>query len=148
MVIYHVSASGLRYTVPTKYVWKEFMSWPVQCGGPREGPNLAFVKWGEDSKSVYLAAEILPHSYCDLMGTFKLYRVALPSGRILKIWDQLQAKKEFWGSLGQELRNAEDDCIGNPASCYVPQYHPECFPKRKDVKLPAYCLEVIKTATD
>lgn len=146
VVVYNVSSSGLCYTVPTKYVWKDFMSWPLRCGGPREGPNLAFVKWGEDSKTIYLAAEILPHSYCDEMGTFKLYRVTLPSGRILRIWDQLSAKKEFWNSLGQELRNAEDDCVRDPFSCYVPYNHPECFPKNQRAKTPAYCKEVIETA--
>lgn len=146
VTIYHVFTSGLRYTVPTKYVEKNFMTWPVRCAGPREGPNLAFVKWGEDSRTVYLAAEILPHSICDEMGTFKLYKVALPSGKILRIWDQLQAKKEFWNSLGQELRGAEDDCIRDPFSCYVPYNHPECFPKNKTGRTPAYCKEVIETA--
>jgi len=152
--VHYVTENGFRVlgpgaeADPTKQVVKDFMSYPISCGGPREEPNLGAVGWGKDSKTLYIAAEILPHSYCDCMGTFRLYKVSLPDGSILGSWSQLQAKRYFWSSLGIELRNADDDCIRDPASCYVPYNHPECFPadERARAKMPFYCSKVLKTA--
>jgi hypothetical protein len=151
--VYYVSQSGLRVSGPrgnvdpTKLVVKDFMNYPILCGGPREEPNVAAVRWGEDSRTLFVAAEILPHSYCDSMGTFRLYKIALPKGRILARWGQLEAKREFWSSLGVELRNADDDCILDPASCYVPNNHAECFPTDEEEKkrMPSYCSKVLET---
>ena len=148
LVVYRVSETGLHMIIPTRYMWKDFLSRPINCGGYREDPNVAAVRWGEDSKSLYVAAEILPHSVCDSMGTFRLYRIALPDGHILATWNQLQAKRQFWSSLGLELRDAEDDCIRDPAVCYVPYNHPECFPKDENKKVPQYCAKVLRTARD
>jgi len=144
VALYYVSSSGIRTVDPTRQVKKDFMHRPVACGGPREEPNLAAVRWGEDSGTLFVAAEIQPHSVCDSMGTFRLYEISLPSGRVLATWDQLRAKREFWNSLGMELRNSDDDCIRDPVSCYVPQNHLECFPKEeKDLStMPAYCPRV------
>jgi hypothetical protein len=57
------------------------------------------------------------------MGTFALYDVLVPSGRILKKYPQLEAKKRFWNLLGSELKNADDDCIRKPSSCFIPALH-------------------------
>ncbi len=144
--LHYVDQSGLRKVDPTKMVKRDFMARPLACGGPREEPNLAVVRWGDDSKSLYIAAEVQPHSVCDSMGTFRLYKVSLSRGRILASWGQLEAKREFWKSLGVELRNAEDDCIRDPVSCYVPYNHPECFPadEKARAKMPSYCSKVLE----
>jgi hypothetical protein len=137
--LHYVGRSGLRNIDPTKIVKRDFMARPLACGGSREEPNLAVVRWGDDSKSLYIAAEVQPHSVCDSMGTFRLYKVSLPRGRILASWGQLEAKRKFWKSLGVELRNAEDDYIRDPVSCYVPYNHPECFPvdEKPGAKMPS-----------
>src|SRR5262249_37204150 len=83
LVVYRVSEAGLTQIVPTQKLVEDFVSRPVNCGVPREEPNVVAVRWGQDSKSLYVAAEILPHSRCDSMGTFRLYKIALPDGRIL-----------------------------------------------------------------
>lgn len=57
------------------------------------------------------------------MGIFWAYEINLPDGEIAKKYSQLEAKKTFWESLGEEHRNAEDECIRDPKSCWVPQLH-------------------------
>jgi len=95
---------------------------PVKCGWP-ELPNVAALKWLVPSQQVLVTAEIIHHSNCDSFGTFKAYAVDLTGPRIIKIYDQLSTKKRFGSDLGCELLQADDKCIQDPVSCYLPGNH-------------------------
>lgn len=122
MVIYYVEKDKLRATEPTGAVTKEFLSHPRVCFEP-EDPNIGAIKWIKDSSEILVAAETLPHSNCDNMGTFRAYTIRLPGDGIVKSYGQIEAKKLFWKHLGTELRTAHDDCILKPGSCDIPQLH-------------------------
>lgn len=115
---------GSRVIEPTAQVTKEFLSHPRTCFEP-EDPNVGAIEWMKDSSEILVAAETLPHSNCDDMGTFRAYIIHLPDGDILKSYGQIEAKKLFWKHMGSELRNADDECILKPGSCYIPQLHPD-----------------------
>ncbi len=70
-----------------------------------------------------MAAEIIGHTICDSYGTFKVYEVALPELKIVRTYDQLEAKRLFQDSLGWEIENAPDNCIRDPKSCWVEGNH-------------------------
>ncbi|HEV2489187.1 MAG TPA: hypothetical protein VGT03_05225 [Candidatus Acidoferrales bacterium] len=122
VLIYY--ANGSRVIEPTNQVTEEFLSHPRSCFSP-EDPNIAAIEWIKDSSEILVAAETLPHSNCDNMGTFRAYMIHLPDGNILRSYGQLEAKKLFWKHMGRELRNADDECIIKPGSCYIPQLHPD-----------------------
>lgn len=122
VVIYYVEKDQLRAIEPTAAVTKEFLSHPRVCFAP-EDPNIGAIKWIKDSSAILVAAETLPHTNCDNMGTFRAYAIHLPDGDIVKGYGQIDAKKLFRKDLGVELRNANDDCILKPGSCDVPQLH-------------------------
>jgi len=115
--------NGSRVIEPTAHVTKEFLSHPRACFDP-EDPNVGAIEWIKDSSEILVAAETLPHSNCDNMGTFRAYIIHLPDGNIIKSYGQIEAKKLFWKHMGSELRNADDDCILKPGSCDIPQLHP------------------------
>jgi hypothetical protein len=135
-LIYYADPSGIRKTEPTRSVQRLYYSHPVACFGPNadnqhprvgppEEPNVGAVAWLGDSTRLLIAAEVPPHSSCDDMGTFRLYDVSLPTGRVLKSYGQIEAKKRFWKDLGMELRDADDDCILKAKSCWSPWLHPD-----------------------
>jgi hypothetical protein len=122
LLVHYVDENGIRTIEPTKQVTRAFLSHPRRCF-ESEDPNIGGIMWIDDSSKLLVAAETLPHSNCDGLGTFRAYDIKLPSGEILKSYGQLDAKKEFWNHLGQELRGADDDCVRNPKSCEIPQLH-------------------------
>src|SRR5713101_4075018 len=101
----------------TDIIEREF-GHPVRCGWP-EPPNVAAVKWLAPSSQLLVVAEIMHHSNCDSFGTFKAYAVDLGEPRIIKMYDQLRAKRLFRSDLGDELLHANDTCIRDPRSCRV-----------------------------
>jgi hypothetical protein len=102
----------------TDIIAKQF-GHPVRCGWP-ELPNIAAVKWLTPSRQLLVASEIIHHSNCDSFGTFKAYAVDLEQEpRITKVYDQLQVKRLFRGDLGEELLQADDNCIREPKSCRI-----------------------------
>lgn len=120
--VYRFTDSAMVMVDPTSAVREDFLATYPRCGSPEE-PNFAAVAWLGDSTRLLIAAQVLPHTNCDSMGTFALYEVAVPTGAIAKKYGQLEAKKRFWEELGDELRNANDDCIRDPRSCWVPILH-------------------------
>jgi hypothetical protein len=90
---------------------------PVKCQS-EEPPNVAGVKWAANSKGLIAAAEIVGHGNCDSDSTFRAYQVSLPEGRIIRSYDQTEAKRLFGGDLGWEIKNAPDRCIRRPTSCW------------------------------
>lgn len=103
-------------------VQREFLRGYPKCSDP-ETPNLFGVAWSGDGQRLLVAAQVLNHSNCDDMGTFRLYEVAVPGGAILRRYSQLEAKAVFYGLLGPDLRAADDACLTHPGSCHVPMLH-------------------------
>ncbi len=120
--IYYPSRDGVRTIDPTRSVRQDFRAHYPKCFSP-ETPNIAGVAWLEGSRRLLVAAQVLPHSNCDAMGTFAAYEVEIPSGNILRKHGQLEAKSRFWELLGPELRRANDACIRDSESCWIPALH-------------------------
>jgi hypothetical protein len=87
---------------------------PVRCAWT-ESPNVAALKWLIPSKELLVAAEIIHHSNCDSFGTFKAYAVDLQTFRVVKVLNQLEAKRLYHDDLGEELLQSDDVCILHPA---------------------------------
>ncbi len=90
----------------------------IVCSWP-EDPNIFGIRWMSGSSRALIAAQTISHSVCDSFGTFRAYEIGVPSGKIIKIYDQILAKRVFWSDLGVILRGADDGCIRNPRSCRV-----------------------------
>lgn len=120
--IYWIESDGFRVGDPAASVKTAYRSQRLVCFEP-EPPNIGVITWLGSSQRILLAAEVPPHSNCDDFGTFKAYMVQLPGGRVLKVYGQIEAKRLFGPSLGQELANANDECFTKPGSCQIPQLH-------------------------
>jgi hypothetical protein len=120
--VYRLSAGRIEKIDLTKAVRRDFQKHYPKCDSPEE-PNIAGVAWSADSTKLLVAAEVLPHSNCDNMGTFNLYTVAVSNGRIIDRIPQLAAKASLYRLLGPELRNAEDRCFLQVRSCWIPALH-------------------------
>ncbi len=119
--VYYPSPEGLGAFDPSVAAKKDFLAHYPKCFNP-EAPNLAGVAWLTASR-ILVAAEVLPHSNCDAMGTFATYEVDLPSGTIARKHGQLESKQRFARLIGPELRNADDECIRHPSSCWIAALH-------------------------
>ncbi len=106
---FYVDKAGVAKVDVAASVLKDFGS-PVQCDVPL-APNTAFVRWGADSSSIFVAAEVVPARFCNCMGTYRLYEVGLPDLKILQTYSQTDAKKKFPSDLGCQLRDADDKCV-------------------------------------
>ena len=124
---YHVSAyrfadANLMKIDPTPAVRRDFQRRYPNCFSP-EQPNIAGIAWSADATRLLVAAEVLPHANCDDMGTFALYAVAVPDGKIIDRIPQVIAKALLHDALGPELRGADDRCLLQPGSCGIPALH-------------------------
>lgn len=90
---------------------------PVRCDYP-EPPNVAGIDWLPNG-NLLAAAETVHHSICDSFGTFKAYEVDPARMRIVREYDQIEAKRRFRALLGWELVDAPDRCVRRPADCRV-----------------------------
>jgi len=90
---------------------------PIRCDYP-EPPNVAGVAW-LPSGNILVAAEIVHHSNCDSYGTFAAYEVNPAGPRIVRAYDQIEAKNRFRLLLGWEIADAPDRCVARPAGCRV-----------------------------
>jgi hypothetical protein len=120
--IYIIEKEGARVEDPTGKVEKRFSSHKLVCFTP-EAPNIGAICWMGSSSRLLLAAEIPPHSNCDNFGTFEAFEVSLPSGRILRTYGQVHARRLFGRNLGSELENSDDGCFLKPKSCRIPALH-------------------------
>jgi hypothetical protein len=124
---YHVSAyrfseGSLIKIDPTPAVRRDFQKRYPKCFSPEE-PNIAGIAWSADSTKLLVAAEVLPHANCDDMGTFALYAVTIPDGKVIDRIPQVAAKASLHDALGPELRGADDRCLLQPGSCQIPALH-------------------------
>jgi hypothetical protein len=111
----------LRIVDLSKLVRRRF-GHPGRCYDP-EDPNVVGVGWLGSSHRLVVAAEILPHSNCDRMGTFRAYLVDPHKRRIVAAYKQAEAKRRFRLMIGPELRNADDQCERRPSACWIPDLH-------------------------
>ena len=108
---YRLAHGQLQRMMPGTAAHRDFSRHYPRCDTP-ETPNVAGVAWSADGDRLLLAAQVLPHSNCDAMGTFALYEVALPSGRILARHRGPASHAAFKGLLGKSLqseRKQDDD---------------------------------------
>lgn len=119
--VFYVQEKKLLKVELTTLVEKAF-GHPVRCAWT-ESPNVAAIKWLIPSKELLVAAEIIHHSNCDSFGTFEAYVVNVPVPRVVKVLNQLEAKRMYHDDLGEELLQSDDICILHPDSCHVGSYH-------------------------
>lgn len=58
------------------------------------------------------------------MGVFELREISLPDLSIVRTYGQVEAKRRFAEDLGGNLREANDQCVRDPKSCWVAFHHP------------------------
>ena len=121
LLVFRIEDAGIKKVDATLTVKKVF-GHPVTCAYP-EPPNVAAIAWIESSARLLVAAQILDHSICDSYGTFELYELDVVDMKILKTYNQLEAKRLFGSKLGIFLQNARDVCVTEPKSCEVPANH-------------------------
>lgn len=119
---YRLSAGSIKRMDLTKAARRDFLRRYPRCFSPEE-PNITGVAWSADSTKLLVAAQVLPHSNCDNMGTFKLYAVAVSNAAIVSRIPQIAAKATLRDVLGPELRAADDSCFSQPGSCRIPALH-------------------------
>lgn len=112
--VFRVTASGLDVAEPIPDGRTLFAP---RCADP-EYPNVGAVRWeGRGSRRLLVAVEVPPHSSCVAMGTFRVFEIELPGGRVVNQRNQLMAKEVLRSDLGNELLNADDGCITRPDTC-------------------------------
>jgi len=116
VLIYKFEVKGLRSFEPVRDSGKFFRTF---CD-PHQEPNVSAIRWANDSKSIFVALQVPPHSSCASMGTFRVVEVTVPDGKALLMYDQLEAKRLFTESLGIELKNADDECVQLIKACIPP----------------------------
>lgn len=127
LLVYRLTEGGINPIEPIPDGSKLFKP---HCATPGP-PNVGGIRWGADSTSILVAVEVPATSDCASMGTFRAFEITLPEGKLLRAYDQLEAKKQFRDSLGKELANADDDCIRKPQTCVPPELKLPSAPRRK-----------------
>ncbi len=125
-----ISFDGDRVNVtdPTRQVADDFISYRdklgIKCDPPHEYPNLYGLGWFDASHGL-VVAETVGHSICDCFSAFRAYEVELPSGKIVRSFDQAIAKKMFDGNLWDLSDAPYDDWDSNPAACALKVIAPQ-----------------------
>jgi len=107
--VFYVDENGMTRLDVSRPVEKDF-GHPVKCE-VKVPPNTGFIRWGADSSTLLVAAEVVPVSICRCMGTYRVYEIAMPSLTIVHTYSQTEAKRRLRGDLGCELRGADDKCV-------------------------------------
>lgn len=122
LAVYRFSKGRLTEIRLAPTARRDFLDRYPKCFSPEE-PNMVGVAWANDATRLLVAAQVLPHSNCDNMGTFALYELAVPGGAMIRKFSQVEAKTLFPDLLGPELRTADDSCFSKPGSCFIPMLH-------------------------
>jgi hypothetical protein len=122
IAVYYLVNGKFEAISLTQAVSHDFSERYPKCFSP-EAPNIVGIAWSKDAARLLLAAQVLPHTNCDDMGTFMLYEVAIPSGAITRRLSQVEAKTSFRRLLGSQLQAADDGCFSEPGSCFIPMLH-------------------------
>ncbi len=119
---------AVQVAEPTRQIGREFFDYfeklGLTCIGGREsdkkfGIDINFypIRWFDSSHALF-AAEIVGHSICDCYGSFRGYKIELPSGKVVQAFDQARVKKEFGSNLGRSLVMApNNNWDRDPKSC-------------------------------
>jgi hypothetical protein len=101
--VFRVTAAGLEVMEPIPEGRTLFVP---RCADP-ESPNVGAVGWTErGSRRLLVAVESPPHSSCADMGTFRVFDIELPGGRVVNQWNQPVARKLLGRELGDRLLKA------------------------------------------
>jgi len=115
-----ISFAGDRVTAtdPTQQVAQDFVAYREKLGiRCDEDPNLYPIGF-LDRSHAFIAAETVHHSVCACYGSIRAYEIDLPSGKIVKAYNQAIAKKMFGGNLPWDLSKApNDNWDTDPKSC-------------------------------
>jgi hypothetical protein len=111
--VFRVTAAGLDVTEPIPD-GRALLA--VKCAEP-EFPNVAAIRWARGSRTLLVTVQVPPHSSCVDMGTFRVFEIELPGGRVANQWNQLAAKKLLAEDLGDGLLVAADGCVARPGTC-------------------------------
>lgn len=106
--VFFFPAGGLKKTDVSAQAKRDAQSL-YKCGSSdepgNEEPNIGAVQWIAGSSELLIVAEVPPHSSCPEMGKLFGYIVSVPSGKIIRRFDEQQLKAS-WGSLfGERLRH-------------------------------------------
>ena len=106
--VYLMSDKYVKLIDITQQVKKDFMT-RYKCVVPEdptanEEPNIAAIKWFNDSKELLLLAEVPPHSSCPEMGKLMGYVVSVPSGNILSRYEEQHLRARWGRFLGERHR--------------------------------------------
>lgn len=71
--------------------------------------NVIAIAWRGSSRHLLAAGQVPHHSVCRDMGTFVIFEMLLPEKKIVRRYNQAEAKRRFAAYLGEELRDAETD---------------------------------------
>jgi hypothetical protein len=118
--IFTIEEKGVTELPVSSLVRKAF-GHPVKCEIP-ESPNVVPVTWISNDH-ILVAAQIVAHTICDSAGTFKAYEIDIDGDKVVKSFDQIEAKKMYGSYLGPALLSARDRCITHPTDCELPQNH-------------------------
>lgn len=122
--VYEVSESGVR-DLHVEHALTSGFEPGLRCDGGLAASQWALtaaVMW-LDSSHLLAAVQVPNVSVCDSMGVFELRDMSVPKLSILRTYGQLEAKELFGGDLGGNLRDANDDCVRDPKSCWVASAH-------------------------
>jgi hypothetical protein len=131
-LIYRIGKSGITVTEPVPD-GRRLLKFHCLTSG---APNVGGIKWGDDSKSIWLAVEVPAVSDCEAMGTFRAFELDVATGQVLKEISQFEGKRELADFIGYELRNADDDCVKWPKTCESPKPKPQSKAKHRNDVLP------------
>jgi len=84
-------------------------------------PNVGAIRWGKDSSSNLLAVEVPQVSDGERLGPFRVFEIEAATRKVGKETRQVEAKREFAKLLGEELENADDDCVRWPKTGEPPK---------------------------
>ncbi len=113
--------AGVSLTNPTRQAAEDFIAYRdklgIHCEVSHEYPNLYGIAFLDRSHAL-IVAETVGHSICDCFGSIRVYEIELPSGIILKRYNQAQAKKLLNKHLPWDLDKAPNDNWDNdPKRC-------------------------------
>jgi hypothetical protein len=99
--VYYAGENGLRKVDISLPVEKVFRT-PGKCE-IHVAPNTGIIDWLAGSRQLLAAAEVVPVSACECMGTYKVFAVNLSDLSIDKSFTEREAQSKLWPFLGCEL---------------------------------------------
>jgi hypothetical protein len=111
--IVYVRQDGIHVVEPVKDGLRLIREW---CFYGPETPEIAGIGWsGKDSSRVLIAVSVPGHTSCACFGVFSAFEINVADGKVLRKWNQIEAKKSLADKLGVTFANREsDEWVANP----------------------------------